>query len=67
MTPDAYQTPHDIAVRGFRILIENLGVAGTLRFMQHYERGEGDYTTERQRLLRPFSLESLRKQRMKRL
>jgi len=66
MTPDVYQTPHDIAVRGFRILVENLGVAGALRFMHQYERGEGNYTTERKRLLRSFTLESIRKQRVNR-
>ena len=65
MTPEAYQTPHDIAVRGFRTLVENLGVGGALRFIQQYERGEGDYTAERKRLLRPFTLESMRNRRTK--
>ena len=65
MNPETYQTPHDIAVRGFKTLVDNLGVGGALRFIQQYERGEGDYTAERKRLLRPFALESLRKQRTK--
>lgn len=38
---------NDIAVRGFRTLVENLGVGGALRFIQQYERGGGNFTTER--------------------
>jgi hypothetical protein len=32
---------------GFRALLRELGVAGTVTFMRQFENGSGDYTAER--------------------
>ncbi|MHC5615705.1 MAG: hypothetical protein ACYTXA_33205 [Nostoc sp.] len=38
--------PTEIRQQGYKALIDALGVAGTLRFLQQLEVGYGDYTKE---------------------
>jgi len=40
-------TPEQIRQAGLQALVERLGPAGMLRFLQHFELGSGDYSTER--------------------
>ena len=61
MKTEQYHTPHEIAVEGFKTLATNLGVSAALRFILQYERGEGDYTRERKRLLKGLTIESLQR------
>lgn len=40
-------TTEQIRREGLQALLERLGPAGTIRFLQQYESGYGDYTKER--------------------
>ena len=41
------KTLNEIRIRGFKVLVENLGPADAIRFIQSYTHGSGDYTQER--------------------
>jgi hypothetical protein len=41
------KTLNEIRIRGFEVLVKNLGPADAIRFMQSYTHGSGDYTKER--------------------
>lgn len=43
----------EIRQQGYQALINSLGVVGTLRFLQQFEVGYGDYTTEKYQLDEP--------------
>jgi hypothetical protein len=45
------RTLNEIREVGLAVLSKTLGPADTVRFIQQYERGHGDYTAERDRLL----------------
>jgi hypothetical protein len=45
------KTLNDIRIRGFEVLVKNLGPADAIRFIQSYTHGSGDYTKERKVLL----------------
>ena len=45
------RTPNDIREAGIHVLMETLGPANTIRFLQQFDPGHGDYTAERQKLL----------------
>lgn len=53
-------TDKEIRVRGLAALKKELGRAGLARFLRHYEAGSGDYTAERERLLKGLTMEQLR-------
>ncbi|MDP3180669.1 MAG: hypothetical protein Q8M67_02535 [Bacteroidota bacterium] len=42
---------HEIRIKGFRVLVKNLGPADAIRFIQSYTHGSGDYTKERKQWL----------------
>jgi hypothetical protein len=41
------ETPEQIRREGLNALEDRLGRAGMLRFLQQFDRGHGDYATER--------------------
>ncbi|MDZ4686629.1 MAG: hypothetical protein SH850_16280 [Planctomycetaceae bacterium] len=41
----------EILERGYRALLRELGPAGFIQFVQHFEKGTGDYTADRHRWL----------------
>ena len=41
------KTLNEIRIKGFRVLVKNLGPADAIRFIQSYTHGSGDYTRER--------------------
>lgn len=41
------KTLNEIRIRGFEVLVNNLGPADAIRFIQSYSHGSGDYTKER--------------------
>ncbi|MFO5494420.1 MAG: hypothetical protein ACLBM6_18195 [Cuspidothrix sp.] len=43
----------EIRQQGYKALIDSLGVVGMLRFIQQFEVGYGDYTTEKYQLEEP--------------
>jgi len=47
MSPTA-MTLEQIRLAGLRALSRDLGPVGLVRFLQQFETGHGDYTTERQ-------------------
>lgn len=49
----------EIRKAGMEALLERLGPEGTLRFLQQYNPGQGDYTTERHTWLDRISLEEI--------
>jgi hypothetical protein len=56
-----YKTPNEIAITGFRALVEKLGPGGALSFINQYETGAGDYTKERRTILKGITLSSIKK------
>jgi hypothetical protein len=53
-------TGEQIRLRGLAALRRELGRAGLVRFLQHFEAGKGDYTTERADHLAGLTMEKLR-------
>lgn len=41
-------TPLELREKGYQILVDNLGEIDTIRFLQDFGWGYGDYTKERQ-------------------
>ena len=41
------KTQQEIIRQGYQALVSSLGVVDTIRFMQHFTPGQGDYTKER--------------------
>jgi len=41
------KTLNEIRIRGFEVLVKNLGPADAVRFIQSYTHGSGDYTKDR--------------------
>ena len=52
----------EITREAVAVLVRELGVARTLRFLGQYRTGQGDYTAERHRFLADPSLEELLEQ-----
>jgi hypothetical protein len=53
-------TGEEIRVRGLAALKKELGRAGLARFLQHYQRGVGDYARQRRELLKGLTIYELR-------
>ena len=47
----------EISRRATQILFEEMGVVDTIRFLNQFSVGQGDYTKERERWLADISLE----------
>ena len=53
------RTLEDIRQAGFAALKRDLGVADTIRFLQQFDTGKGDYTKERAEILGDEDLPAL--------
>lgn len=53
------RTATQLAADGFAALVERLGMADAIRYVQLYDPGEGDYTRERQQWLDQLSHEEV--------
>lgn len=42
------KTQQEIVGEGYQALVKALGVVDAVRFIQHFSRGEGNYTQERE-------------------
>jgi myo-inositol catabolism protein IolC len=51
------RTQQEIIRQGYKALVDSLGVADTIRFIQYFSPGKGDYTKERHQWLDKISLE----------
>ena len=47
----------EISRRATRILVEEMGVVDTIRFLNQFSIGQGDYTKEREKWLGEISLD----------
>jgi len=56
-----YKTPSEIAVTGFKALVDKLGPGGALSFINQYEAGAGDYTKERRKTFKGMTLSQMKK------
>lgn len=52
-------TQEQVRREGFDALLERLGPADTLRFLQQFDRGSGDYTVERQQWLGELTIDEI--------
>lgn len=53
------KTQQEIIRQGYKALVNSLGVVDTIRFIQHFSPGQGDYTQERREWLDCVPLESI--------
>jgi predicted transcriptional regulator len=53
------KTLHEVKQEGIRVLMKNLGPADAIRFLRQYDRGYGDYTAERHKLLGHLTREQI--------
>ena len=54
-----YRNPHVISKMGIEALTKELRPVGMVYFLQQFDRGEGNYTAERERLLSGISMEDV--------
>ncbi|MEK6682638.1 MAG: hypothetical protein AABY79_11815 [Nitrospirota bacterium] len=52
-------TPAEIRKAGWNALKARMGIAGALKFILQYEKGEGDYTKLRKELFKEETVDSL--------
>lgn len=55
-------TLDEIKREGFKALIEKLGVVGALLFIRQFDKGQGDYTEEREKILKDLTLKQIVKE-----
>jgi hypothetical protein len=53
------KTQQELVRQGYQALVDTLGVVDTIRFIQHFSSGQGDYTQERHTWLDQTSLEDI--------
>ncbi len=46
--------------KGYQVLKEHLGIVGMLKFIQQFDIGSGDYTKERQELLKNPTIDEIK-------
>ena len=55
------RTQQEIVRQGYQALVNSLGVADAIRFIQHFTPGQGDYTKERHEWVDQTPLEDILK------
>ncbi|MGI9013393.1 MAG: hypothetical protein ACR2GY_03995 [Phycisphaerales bacterium] len=55
-----HRTLNDVRREGLEALLERLGKADMIRFLQQFENGSGDYATERHAWADELTLDDLR-------
>jgi hypothetical protein len=53
------KTQNEVLDRGYKALVDALGVVDAIRFIQHFSPGYGDYTQERHQWLDRLSLNDI--------
>ncbi|WRH65217.1 MAG: hypothetical protein RSE13_14925 [Planktothrix sp. GU0601_MAG3] len=51
-------TSLELREKGYQVLVENLGQVATLRFLQEFGWGRGDYTKERETSIKQVTRET---------
>jgi hypothetical protein len=57
-----YRSGIEVHKKGYRALIKELGIADFIRFIQEFEKGEGDYTKDRHKWQDKYSVEEIVKE-----
>ncbi len=52
-------TIEEIRYKGLKALADSLGHVGMVQFLQQFEHGEGDYTKDRRRVLKNYTVEEI--------
>ena len=60
------KTDHQIKLLGLQAIKKELGVMGFIRFIQQFETGEGNYTEDRKKWQKKYSVKSLAEEIKKR-
>ncbi len=53
------KTIEELKIDGWKALIDSLGLAEATRFMLQYQKGNGDYTKERKKLLKSITINDI--------
>jgi hypothetical protein len=53
------KTQQELVRQGYQALVNTLGVVDTIRFIQHFSPGQGDYTKDRHEWLDQISREDI--------
>jgi len=59
------KTDYQVQLIGLQILQKELGVGGLIRFLQQYDRGQGDYTKERHKWQKDITVDEISKSILK--
>jgi len=54
-----YRNPNTIRKLGIDALTKELGAVGMVYFIRQFDKGEGDYTAEREQLLADVTIEDI--------
>ena len=54
-----YKTENEIQQLGIEALCKGIGVFGLIRFMQQFDKGHGDYVTDRQDWQKDYTVDTL--------
>lgn len=49
----------EVRTKGVRLLTRELGAVGMVQFMQQFQRGRGDYTKERHKILGSLTVDQI--------
>lgn len=52
-------SPKELRIKGLNALEQALGTVGTIRFLQHFDKGEGDYTLERKKRISEITIDEI--------
>ncbi len=56
------KTDHQIRLLGLQVLQKELGVGGLIRFLQQYDKGQGDYTKDRRQWQKNITVDDIVKE-----
>jgi hypothetical protein len=53
------QSDRDLVDSGIRALVDALGYSGTVRFLRHFSKGEGDYLVIQEKIFKGLDVEEI--------
>lgn len=59
MSVTSYKTDYEIQQTAFDVLHKQLGISNLIRFMQQYDKGYGNYTVDRDKWQKNYTVDSL--------
>ena len=55
------KSDRDLVDSGIKALVDALGYSGTVRFLRHFSKGEGDYVLIQEKIFKGMGLEQIYK------